>query len=52
MRRSVSAFEAQKTRLRAMDIRTVGEVEPNRQGLLEMYASISLGTPHNDFDNH
>jgi hypothetical protein len=47
-----SAFEAQKARLRAMDIRTVGEDEPNRQALLEMYASISLGTPYNDFDNH
>jgi hypothetical protein len=47
-----AAFEAQKARLRAMDIRVVGEDEPNRQALLEMYASISLGTLYNDFDNH
>jgi hypothetical protein len=47
-----AAFESQKARLRAMDIRAVGEDQPNRQALLEMYASISLGTPYNDFDNH
>jgi hypothetical protein len=47
-----SAFDAQKARLREMDIRTVGEDDPNRQALLEMYASIALATPYNDFDNH
>lgn len=47
-----AAFEAQKARLRTMDIRTVGEDDANRQALLEMYASISLATPYNDFDNH
>jgi hypothetical protein len=47
-----SAFESQKARLRAMDIRVVEEAEPNRQALLEMYVSIALGTPYNDFANH
>lgn len=47
-----AAFEAQKARLREMDIRVVEEVDPNRQALLEMYVSIALGTPYNDFANH
>ena len=48
----VKSFVAQKARLRAMDIRTVEEADANRQALLEMYASIALGTPYNDFNNH
>lgn len=47
-----AAFTAQKARLRAMEIRTVEETDPNRQALLEMYASIALATPYNDFDTH
>ena len=47
-----SAFEAQKARLREMDIRVVEEADPSRQALLEMYVSIALGTPYNDFANH
>jgi hypothetical protein len=31
---------------------TFSEPEPMRQALLEMYVSVSLGTPHNNFDNH
>jgi hypothetical protein len=46
------AFTDAKARLRQMDIRVVGEGDPMRQALLEMYAAISLNTPHNDFDNH
>lgn len=47
-----TAFEAQKARLREMDIRVVEETNPNRQALLEMYVSIALATPYNDFANH
>jgi hypothetical protein len=48
----LAAFTARKARLRAMTIRTVEEADSNRQALLEMYASIALGTPYNDFNNH
>jgi predicted GIY-YIG superfamily endonuclease len=47
-----TVFEAQKARLREMGIRVVEEADPNRQALLEMYVSIALGTPYNDFANH
>jgi hypothetical protein len=47
-----AAFDAQKARLREVDIRVLEEADPNRQALLEMYASIALGTPYNDFGNH
>ena len=47
-----AAFDAQKARLRAMDIRVVEEADPSRQALLEMYVSIALATPYNDFGNH
>ncbi|TGG93837.1 hypothetical protein E4656_06480 [Natronospirillum operosum] len=45
-------FIEQKQRVRAMQVRYVAEPDPMRQALLEMYASVSLETPHNDFDNH
>lgn len=45
-------FIAQKARVRSMDVRYVSEPDPMRQALLEMYVSVSLQTPHNDFDNH
>jgi hypothetical protein len=47
-----TAFNAQKARLREADIRVVEEADPNRQALLEMYVSIALATPYNDFANH
>jgi len=47
-----NAFVEQKARLRTMSICAVEEVDSNRQALLEMYASISLETPYNDFNNH
>ena len=47
-----SVFIEQKTRIRNMNVRFVSEPEPMRQALLEMYVSVSLGTPYNDFDNH
>ncbi len=45
-------FMRQKERVRNMDVRYVSEPEPMLQALLEMYVSVSLNTPHNDFDNH
>jgi len=45
-------FLAQKARVRNMNVRYVSEPDPMQQALLEMYASVSLQTPHNDFDNH
>lgn len=46
------AFIAAKTRVAKMDIRYVGEPDPLRQALLELYAATVLRTPFNDFDNH
>jgi hypothetical protein len=45
-------FITQKERVRSMNVRYVSEPDPMRQALLEMYVSVSLQTPHNDFDNH
>ncbi|TPQ25759.1 hypothetical protein C2U68_13720 [Methylomonas koyamae] len=45
-------FIEQRARVRNMSVRYVSEPDPMRQALLEMYVSVSLGTPHNDFDNH
>lgn len=48
----LSVFMAQKIRVKNMDVRFVYESESIRQALLEMYVSVTLDTPHNDFDNH
>jgi len=48
----VSAFTAAKARIRSMDLRFVEESDPVRQALLEIYASVVLATPYNDFDTH
>lgn len=45
-------FIEQKARVKKMEVRYVSEPDPMRQALLEMYVSVSLQTPHNDFDNH
>lgn len=45
-------FTVQKQRVRNMNVRFVSEPNPMRQALLEIYVSVSLGTPHNDFNNH
>lgn len=47
-----AAFTKAKERVGKMDVRVVEEADPLRQALLEMYVSISLVTPHNDFYNH
>ena len=46
------AFDEAKERVARMDIRFVEEDDPTQQALLEIYAAIALGTPHNDFDTH
>lgn len=46
------AFLSSKHRVRAMDLRYVEEANQPRQALLEIYASIVLRTPYNDFATH
>jgi len=48
----VTAFQAAKERIRAMEYRYVEETDQNRQALLEIYCAIVLETPHNDFGTH
>lgn len=48
----VAAFRAAKVGISAMDVRFVGEDDPVRQCLLEVYVAVALATPYNDFDNH
>lgn len=47
-----AAFIAAKHRIRKMDLRYVEETDPLRQALLEIYVSIVLKTPYNDFNTH
>lgn len=46
------AFDVAKERIQKMEIRFVEECDPLRQALLEMYVSVVLQTPYNDFDTH
>ena len=46
------AFTDAKARVRKMDLRFVEEADPTRQALLEIYASVVLKTPYNDFNTH
>lgn len=48
----LKAYEVAKQRIRKMDIRWVAEPDPTQQALLEIYVSVVLKTPHNDFDTH
>jgi hypothetical protein len=48
----VRAFESAKARIREMDIRFIEESDPVGQALLEIYVSLALDTPYNDFDTH
>ena len=47
-----SAFGEAKERIRKMDLRYVEETDPIRQAILEIYVTVSLNTPYNDFDTH
>jgi hypothetical protein len=44
------AFSQALSRIRAMEFRYVEETDPTAQCLLEVYASVALQTPHNDFE--
>jgi len=46
------AFNEAKARIRQMDYRYVEEVDQNRQALLEIYVTVVLATPYNDFNTH
>ena len=45
-------FLLPKRRVRAMDLRYVEETDQLRQALLEIYISVVLRTPYNDFSTH
>jgi len=47
-----AAFTAAKQRIRKMNLRYVEETDPLRQALLEIYVSVVLQTPYNDFNTH
>jgi len=47
-----AAFDEGKARIRKVDLRFVEEHDPLKQALLEIYVSIALGTPYNDFNTH
>lgn len=46
------AYESAKMKIRTMDVRFVGESDPLRQALLEMYVAVVSGAEFNDFDTH
>jgi hypothetical protein len=46
------SFIEAKQRIRAMEYRWVEETDPTCQCLLEIYVSVALATPYNDFDVH
>ena len=47
-----AAFLKTKEQVRQMEFRWVEEADPNRQCLLEIYATLALKAIHNDFENH
>jgi len=48
----VQAYEDSKRRIRTMDVRYVGEANPLKQALLEIYVAVVSGAQFNDFDTH
>jgi hypothetical protein len=47
-----AAFSKAKARVREMELRYVGETDPLRQALLEIYVAVVLRTPYNNFETH
>jgi hypothetical protein len=47
-----AAFVSAKARIREMDYRYVAEFDQTCQALLEIYCSVALATPFNDFGTH
>lgn len=48
----VNEFQKAKARIRGMDVQFVEETDQLKQAVLEMYVSVVLNTPFNDFDTH
>lgn len=48
----MEAFERAKQRIGRMEFRATSEADPVRQTLLEIYCSVVLQTPYNDFRTH
>ena len=48
----LEAFVSAKARIRQMDYRFVAESDQTCQALLEIYCSVALATPFNDFGTH
>ena len=46
------AYESAKNHIRIMDVRFVGEQDPLKQALLEIYVSVISNAKYNDFDTH
>lgn len=48
----IKKYQDAKERIRRMNIRWVHESDPTKQALLEIYVSVALETPYNDFETH
>lgn len=48
----IETFSKAKERIAQMEFRAVEEADPVRQALLEIYCSVVLETPYNDFRTH
>jgi hypothetical protein len=48
----LNSYKSAMNRIDKMDYRCVVESDPVKQALLEIYVSIVLKSPHNDFDTH
>ncbi len=46
------AYEGAKVQIKRMQVRYVGEDDPLRQALLEIYVAVVTDAKHNDFDTH
>jgi hypothetical protein len=47
-----SAFNSARERIKRMDVQFIEELNPIRQALLEICASLHVRAKYNDFDNH
>lgn len=46
------AYDRAKQEIRKMEVRYVGEPDPLKQELLEIYVAVATEAKHNDFDTH
>ena len=46
------AYEQAKARIRQMEVRYIGESDPVKQALLEIYVAVVSDAKYNDFDTH